>query len=155
MENLRTESTKRLIRPNSLMFNGEAKNPPSTPPMEKRLTADMNSLRKAKSLHNLDQPEQYLLLNKSRTNVNDNEMKLIDEFLQVRFSLSLLLAKKALLSRQDYSSPYPITVHKIRSTLGVAIEGGFHDRIPLPRIVYMQVKSRQRKKSFTDVGGVA
>ncbi|UJR29821.1 hypothetical protein I4U23_017364 [Adineta vaga] len=38
----------------------------------------------------------------------------------------------------DYSSPYPVTIHKIRSTLGVAIEGGFQDRIPLPRIVYMQ-----------------
>lgn len=35
--------------------------------------------------------------------------------------------------------PYPITIHKVRSTLGVAIEGGFQDRIPLPRIVYMQV----------------
>ncbi|CAF0960435.1 unnamed protein product [Adineta ricciae] len=125
VENLTDEKNTRLIRPKSLIFNNEMNKPIETeysPLIERRFQpiSNSNSLRKAKSLHNLHQSDQFLLFNKTQRNLNLQQINIIDDFLK------------------DYSSPYPITIHKIRPTLGVAIEGGFQDRIPLPRIVYMQ-----------------
>ncbi|CAF0881838.1 unnamed protein product [Adineta steineri] len=124
VENLTNEKHSRLIRPQSLLFNDSMKKSSNrlSPTIERKSQPmnNFNPLRKTKSLHNVDQSEQFLLFNKSRTNLTNEQINIIDDFLK------------------DYSSPYPITIYKVRSTLGVAIEGGFKDRIPLPRIVYMQ-----------------
>ncbi|CAF1234772.1 unnamed protein product [Rotaria sp. Silwood1] len=135
VENLSIENDQRLIRPKSLLLDEQIKEPfdeYSLSRIKKKssienknllinsLSDNINSLRKTKSLHNVNKQEQYLPLNKSRTHLTNEQINIIENFLK------------------DYSSPYPITIHKVRSTLGVAIEGGFQDRIPLPRIVYMQ-----------------
>ncbi|CAF1094360.1 unnamed protein product [Rotaria sordida] len=134
VENLSIEKDQGLIRPKSLLLNEQIKKSfdEYSPKIQRKFSTEnknssmnnlsehRNSLRKTKSLHNVDKQEQYLSLNKSRSNLTIEQMNIIENFLK------------------DYSSPYPLTIHKVRSTLGVAIEGGFQDRIPLPRIVYMQ-----------------
>ncbi|CAF0964568.1 unnamed protein product [Rotaria magnacalcarata] len=134
VENLSIENDKRLIRPKSLFLEEQIKQSfdQFSPRIQRKFSIDNknvsmnnfyennNLLRKTKSLHNVNKQEEFILLNKSRTNLTIEQQNIIEDFLK------------------DYSLPYPITIHKIRPTLGVAIEGGFQDRIPLPRIVYMQ-----------------
>ncbi|CAF4300788.1 unnamed protein product, partial [Rotaria sordida] len=121
VENLSIEKDQGLIRPKSLLLNEQIKKSfdEYSPKIQRKFSTEnknismnnlsehRNSLRKTKSLHNVDKQEQYLSLNKSRSNLTIEQMNIIENFLK------------------DYSSPYPLTIHKVRSTLGVAIEGGF------------------------------
>ncbi|CAF3302745.1 unnamed protein product [Rotaria socialis] len=134
VENLSIENDERLIRPKSLFLEEQIKQSfdQFSPRIQRKFSIENknvsmgnfyennNLLRKTKSLHNVNKQEEFILLNKSRTNLTIEQQNIIEDFLK------------------DYSLPYPITIHKVRPTLGVAIEGGFQDRIPLPRIVYMQ-----------------
>ncbi|CAF3300137.1 unnamed protein product, partial [Rotaria sp. Silwood2] len=127
VENLSIENDQRLMRPKSLLLDEQIKKSfdEYSPKIQRKYSTEnknfsMNSLRKTKSLHNVDKQEQYFTLNPSRTHLTTEQNHIIENFLK------------------DYSSPYPITIHIVRPTLGVAIEGGYQDRILLPRIVYMQ-----------------
>lgn len=44
---------------------------------------NINPLKKANSLHNIDQQEQILFLNKSRSNLTIEQMNIIENFLKV------------------------------------------------------------------------
>ncbi|CAF1588201.1 unnamed protein product, partial [Didymodactylos carnosus] len=93
-------------------------------------TNSSSQLRKAKSLSNVGpsssqtspkiRNKNLVHIQKSYTNLSSTDGEIIDDFLK------------------DYGEAYPITIHKIRPTLGVAIEGGLNDRIPIPRVVYLQ-----------------
>ncbi|CAF0916575.1 unnamed protein product [Didymodactylos carnosus] len=88
-------------------------------------------IKKAKSSSNVGQSnssqtsprirkKNLFQIEQSHADLSINDKETIDNFLK------------------EYSEPYPITIHKIRSTLGIAIEGGLNDRIPIPRVVNVQ-----------------
>jgi len=52
---------------------------------------NMNPLRKSQSLHNVDQPDQFLLINKSRVNLTVEQNNIIDSFIKVNLSLFLFI----------------------------------------------------------------
>ena len=144
IEDSRKKDGESLNRPQSLIFQDpdEKKFENFSPPIERKSSREVkfNSLRKTKSLHNVDREQFFSPTSKSINHLNDEQIQIIEQFLKVNSFLFLFISKKIFfVCSKDYSTPYPITIHKVRPTLGVAIEGGFQDRIPLPRIVYMQV----------------
>ncbi|CAF3977893.1 unnamed protein product, partial [Rotaria sp. Silwood1] len=97
VENLSIENDQRLIRPKSLLLDEQIKEPfdeYSLSRIKKKssienknllinsLSDNINSLRKTKSLHNVNKQEQYLPLNKSRTHLTNEQINIIEIFLK-------------------------------------------------------------------------
>lgn len=90
VENLTEKSDESLIRPQSLLFEEQKTKQFDNLSTNISIENKLNSLRKTKSLYNVDQQELILPLNKSRTNLNNQQIHIIEHFLKVNFFCFLL-----------------------------------------------------------------
>jgi len=107
---------------------------------------------KSRSLGEIRFDENDRIRRPSSLELNSKENLFNEKHLQSDFDDDQRMILEEFL--QDYSSPYRLTIHKVRPTLGIAIEGGKSDRIPLPRIVYIQPDGSAYLSSGLRVGDV-
>jgi hypothetical protein len=81
------KNEERLIRPQSLFIEEQTNKSFDvlTPITNQRKSSInyFNSLRKTKSLHNVDQQEQLAFVNKSAANLTNEQIFIIEQFLKV------------------------------------------------------------------------